>query len=85
MLWYDNGYMKTIRISDIANNIDEKVKLSGWVDSVRDQKAVAFIILRDGNHNKIQLVHKKGTSKLDKTISALTAESTIEVTGIPNQ
>ncbi|HVY53026.1 MAG TPA: aspartate--tRNA(Asn) ligase [Gammaproteobacteria bacterium] len=57
------------------------MELSGWVDAIRDQKAVQFVILRDSKQNKVQLVNPKSNKDLTETISSLTNESTITVRG----
>ncbi len=73
--------MAKIQISKIAEHVGEKVELSGWIDAVRNQKAIQFIILRDSHHNKIQLVHQKDDSELSRTIETLTSESTVQLSG----
>jgi aspartyl-tRNA synthetase len=59
------------------------VRLRGWVHAVRDQKRVQFVVLRDET-GMAQLVLAKGEepSELNETISRLTDESTVTVTGV---
>ncbi len=59
------------------------IALKGFVQSIRDQKAVQFIILRD-HTGLIQVVieRSKANEKMNELISTLTRESAIEVTGI---
>src|ERR1700712_4609642 len=61
---------------------DSTVSVSGWVDKVRDQKAVQFVILRDES-GAVQLVAPRGDTAEDiqSTISALTVGSFVTVTG----
>ena len=73
--------MTTITIRQAPEFIDSQVRVKGWVEKVRDQKSMQFIVLRDST-GKLQLAHyKKGNPELAEVISSLTAESVIEVTG----
>lgn len=72
---------KRTQITEIAEQVGQTVELVGWVDAVRDQKAVQFVILRDSLHHKIQLVNPTSNVALAATISSLTAESTVRVRG----
>lgn len=58
------------------NEIDKKIKLSGWVENIRDHGGVIFVDLRDEN-GTIQLV-----SNDEEMFSNLTRESTIKVEGV---
>lgn len=70
------------RISELAPLPDGPVKVSGWVDTVRDQKKVQFVILRDET-GAAQLVHPRSeeNDELAEQISALGLGSFIEVEG----
>jgi nondiscriminating aspartyl-tRNA synthetase len=66
---------------------DGPVRVSGWVDTVRDQKKVQFVVLRDES-GAVQLVHPRadpsstpGTDEIAETISSLTLGDFITVTG----
>ncbi len=73
--------MTTINVRQAPEFIDSQVRIKGWVEKIRDQKSMQFVILRDAT-GKIQLAHyKKGNPELAEVISSLTAESVIEVTG----
>ncbi len=62
------------------------VTVSGWVDTVRDQKKVQFVVLRDES-GAAQLVHPRtdvdepGSDPIATTISGLSTGSFITVTG----
>jgi len=34
-------------IADLGEHIDERVEVRGWVQAIRDQKRIQFVILRD--------------------------------------
>lgn len=73
---------KKIYLSSLVESIGQTVAIYGFVDTVRDQKNVQFIILRD-HTGKVQLVNvkKEGDNELSSLISSLTLESTIVVEG----
>ena len=73
---------------NLAAAIDGTVSVSGWVETVRDQKKVQFVVLRDES-GAVQLVHPRifaedGTplhDALAPRISALTQGSFLTATG----
>ncbi|TBN58435.1 aspartate--tRNA(Asn) ligase [Glaciihabitans arcticus] len=75
-------------IKDLAAASDGAISVSGWVDTIRDQKKVQFVVLRDES-GATQLVHPKnfaedGTPLADEladTISALTVGTFLTATG----
>ena len=72
---------KRTMVTELGSRAGETVTLSGWIDTIRDQKAVQFIVLRDET-GRVQLVNEReGNPELSAAISSLTAESTVSVTG----
>jgi nondiscriminating aspartyl-tRNA synthetase len=69
-------------IKHLAALDDGPVVVSGWVDTVRDQKKVQFVVLRDES-GALQLVHPIPEERDDiaETISALTLGDFVTVTG----
>ena len=57
------------------NDINQKIKISGWIENIRDHGGVIFVDLRD-EYGVVQLVSNDETMFND-----LTRESTISVTG----
>ena len=45
-------------VKNLAAASDGPISVSGWVDTVRDQKKVQFIVLRDES-GAVQLVHPR--------------------------
>ena len=39
--------MDRILIKDIDNYFDKQVTVKGWVETIRDQKKMQFLVLRD--------------------------------------
>ena len=75
-------------IKNLAAATDGPVSVSGWVDTVRDQKKVQFVVLRDES-GAVQLVHPRafaedGTAEPDEladTISGLLQGTFVTATG----
>lgn len=69
-------------IKNLAAATDGPVSVSGWVDTVRDQKKVQFVVLRDES-GAVQLVNPRGeeSDELSDTISALSQGTFLTATG----
>jgi aspartyl-tRNA synthetase len=70
-------------IKSLAASSDGPVTVSGWVDTVRDQKKVQFVVLRDES-GAVQLVHPRAeeSDPIAETISALGGGTFVTVSGI---
>jgi aspartyl-tRNA synthetase len=75
--------MERTLIRDASENIGECIALRGFVQTVRNQKAVQFIVLRD-HTGLIQVVadRSEANNTLNELIAQLTRESAIQVTGV---
>lgn len=75
--------MERTLVRDAREKVGELIALQGFVQTVRNQKAVQFIILRD-HTGLIQVVAERSeaNSTLNETIAQLTRESAIQVTGV---
>ena len=75
--------MERTLVRDASQKIGECIALRGFVQAVRNQKAVQFIILRD-HTGLIQIVADRSEAKntLNELIAQLTRESAIQVTGV---
>ena len=58
--------MDRILIKDIDNYFDKQVTVKGWVETIRDQKKMQFLVLRD-HSGKIQLTNMKRTTRPQET------------------
>ena len=69
-------------IKYLADLADGPVLVSGWVDTVRDQKKVQFVVLRDET-GALQLVHPRAdeTDAIAEAISSLSVGDFVSVTG----
>ncbi len=69
-------------IKNLAASVDGPVSVSGWVETVRDQKKVQFVVLRDES-GALQLVNPRtdDNTELCDTISALSQGTFLTATG----
>ena len=73
--------MERTLIKDLKDHIGQQVTLKGWLQTLRDQKSMQFLILRDKT-GLAQVAHwKKGNLELAELISTLGTESALTVTG----
>jgi aspartyl-tRNA synthetase len=74
--------MSRTLIEELPGKLGEPVTVRGWVNALRDQKRVQFVILRDETGMAQAVLGKdEQPSELNEAISALTAESAVTVTG----
>src|SRR6202035_1844900 len=70
-------------VADLKSHLEETVELRGWVHAIRDQKRMQFVVLRDETGlAQLILGKEEQPSELNETISALTPESAVTVTGL---
>ncbi|MFH1392271.1 MAG: aspartate--tRNA(Asn) ligase [bacterium] len=73
--------MKRTLISNLPKCIDHDVKIQGWTQTIRDQKKMQFLILRDQT-GLVQVTHERGSNEqIAQTITQLILESAVEVEG----
>jgi hypothetical protein len=69
-------------ISELPGLIGERVRLRGWVNALRDQKRVQFVVLRDeSGMAQVVLAKDDPPSELNERVSALTVESAVTIVG----
>jgi aspartyl-tRNA synthetase len=75
--------MERTLVRDARKKIGEHIALRGFVQTVRNQKSIQFIILRDPT-GLIQVVAERSEANktLNELIEGMTRESAIQVTGI---
>ncbi|HTX80246.1 MAG TPA: aspartate--tRNA(Asn) ligase [Longilinea sp.] len=73
--------MERTYIGALRQSVGQTVKVNGFVQTVRDQKKMQFLILRDTT-GLVQVAHfRPNDEKLAGQISTLATESTVTVTG----
>jgi nondiscriminating aspartyl-tRNA synthetase len=74
--------MKRTLIAELAGHIGEQVSVRGWVQVVRDQKRMQFLVVRDESGQAQAVLGKdEPPTELNEAISGLAAESAVTVTG----
>ncbi len=75
--------MERTLVQDAGKRVGECISLRGFVQTVRNQKAVQFIVLRD-HTGLIQIVAERSdaNNRLNELIAQLTRETTVQVTGV---
>ncbi len=74
--------MERTFISDLRENIGKTVKIEGFLQTLRDQKKMQFLILRDPT-GLAQVAHFKASNEdLAARISQINVESSLVVTGM---
>jgi nondiscriminating aspartyl-tRNA synthetase len=74
--------MERTLIEALPGKLGEQVTVRGWVNALRDQKRVQFVILRDESGMAQAVLAKDDPpSELNESISALTAESAVTISG----
>jgi nondiscriminating aspartyl-tRNA synthetase len=69
-------------ISQLPEKIGQQATIRGWVQAIRDQKSVQFVIVRDESGlAQVVLPKQDPPSELNERISALTVESAVTITG----
>jgi len=73
--------MERTLIKDLDQHIEETVTVQGWLHTLRDQKNMQFLIMRDRT-GLVQVAHyKKGNLELAETISTLGTEAALTIKG----
>lgn len=72
--------LKRIHTSEVMSHTGENVKIAGFVQAIRNQGSIKFLILRDIK-GIIQVVVLKNSSAFDQ-VEALTLESVVEIEGL---
>jgi len=77
----DEKIIRTM-IGAVGEQIGQNVVIKGWIDTIRNQKKIQFLIVRDKS-GTVQVTHLKGekADKLGATIDDLTLESAVVIKG----
>jgi nondiscriminating aspartyl-tRNA synthetase len=75
------NFMERTTISELKKQIGKDVQVKGWLQTLRDQKKMQFLILRDRS-GLVQVAHyRPSNEELGTKISTLTPESALTITG----
>jgi nondiscriminating aspartyl-tRNA synthetase len=68
--------------SELRQKVGQQATVRGWVQALRDQKKIQFVILRDeGGLAQVALPKEDPPSELNERVSGLAAESAVTLTG----
>ncbi len=69
-------------VKDLRSHVAQDVKIQGWIKTIRDQKRVQFLIIRD-HTGLAQATVERSPDKaaINETISSFTRESAVTVVG----
>ena len=67
-------------VACLPEQAGKTVTVAGWAQTLRLQRAMQFVVLRD-HTGSVQVTHRRDGSALDSLLDGLTAESALRVTG----
>jgi aspartyl-tRNA synthetase len=67
-------------IKDLPSHVGETVTIAGWAQTLRLQRAMQFVLVRD-HTGTVQLTHRRDGTALEEELERLTPESAVRVTG----
>ncbi|HEY3882258.1 MAG TPA: aspartate--tRNA(Asn) ligase [Trebonia sp.] len=67
-------------VDQLRGQAGQTVTVAGWAQTLRLQRALQFVVLRD-HTGAVQLTHRRDGSALDAVLDGLSAESAVRVTG----
>jgi len=74
--------MERTLISDLRESTGRTVKIQGWLQTLRDQKKMQFLVVRDAS-GAVQVVNEKSSGpELSEIVSQLPAETALTITGV---
>jgi nondiscriminating aspartyl-tRNA synthetase len=73
--------MRTL-VRDLRDKLDQTVVVEGWVNTLRLQRVMQFVVLRDPT-GMVQVVNRRGggDDQLERVLDDLTVESAVAITG----
>ncbi|WP_055534665.1 aspartate--tRNA(Asn) ligase [Streptomyces graminilatus] len=69
-----------VHVSDLREHVGHTVSVCGWVNTLRLQRKMQFVIVRDST-GMVQVTHKRDDGPLEAQLEALTSESAVRITG----
>ncbi len=74
--------MERTMIGNLRQHIGQTVTIQGWLTTLRDQKKMQFLVVRDLTGSVQVVFEKAANAELAAQISALTQESNVTLTGL---
>ena len=67
-------------IACLRDQVGETVTIAGWAQTLRLQRAMQFVIVRD-HTGTVQVTHRRDGTAIESALEGLTAESAVRITG----
>jgi aspartyl-tRNA synthetase len=67
-------------VADLHRHVGETVSIAGWAQTLRLQRALQFVIVRD-HTGAVQVTHRRDGTPLEAQLEGLSVESAVRVTG----
>ena len=67
-------------VADLHRHVGETVSIAGWAQTLRRQRALQFVIVRD-HTGAVQVTHRRDGTPLESRLDGLSVESAVRVTG----
>ena len=67
-------------VADLHRHVGQTVTIAGWAQTLRLQRALQFVVVRD-HTGAVQITHRRDGTPLEETLEGLSAESAVRVTG----
>ena len=68
-------------IAGLRAQAGSTVSVAGWVQALRLQRAMQFVVVRD-HTGTVQVTHRRDRGQLDALLDSLTPESAVRITGV---
>ncbi|HXC84755.1 MAG TPA: aspartate--tRNA(Asn) ligase [Trebonia sp.] len=72
--------MIRVTVDRLRDHVGETVTIAGWAQTLRLQRAMQFVLVRD-HTGTVQVTHRRDGSALEAELEGLTVESAVRVTG----
>lgn len=71
-----------VLVSDLREHVGQTISVSGWVNTLRLQRKMQFVVVRD-HTGMVQVTHKRGGEgdEVEAALEGLTPESAVRITG----
>jgi len=73
--------MIRVPVASLREHVGETVTIAGWVQTLRLQRAMQFVLVRD-HTGTVQVTHRRDGTPIEAELERLTVESAVRVTGV---
>lgn len=69
-------------VRDLSEHLDERVTVHGWIDTLRRQRRMQFVVVRD-HTGQVQVTHRRvgADDPIEAAFEQVTPESAVRITG----